>query len=68
MDLEYLFRITSVAPSNPDYFVAISLILPPSARSPRLPIRSHLRNEPPYVILGFVATSILILIVARFSP
>ena len=27
-----------------------------------------MHNEPPFVILGFVATSILILIVARFSP
>ena len=61
------FRITSVAPSSPVYTVALS---PFSRRPPslRLPIRSPLHNQPAYVTLGLVATSILILIVARFSP
>ena len=31
-------------------------------------ICSPLHNQPPYVTLGLVATSVLILIVARFSP
>ena len=52
---------------QPDYPVALS----PFSRQPPalpLPIRSHLHNQPAYVTLGLVATSFLILIVARFSP
>ena len=61
-----MFPINCVAPSSPDY----SVELPPfsrRARSLRLRICSLLHNQPPYPTLGLVATSFLILIVARFS-
>ena len=62
-----MFRINCVVPSSPDYSVELS----PFSRRPRslrLLICSPLHNQPPYATLGSVATSILILIVARFSP
>ena len=61
-----MFRINCVVPSSPDYSVELS----PFSRRPRslrLLICSPLHNQPPYATLGSVATSILILIVARFS-
>ena len=61
-----MFRITCRAPSSPDSSVEFSPFSRP-ARSLRLLICSPLHNQPPYVTLGLVATSILILIVARFS-
>ena len=62
-----MFRITCRAPSSPDSSVEFSPFSR-RARSLRLLICSPLHNQPPYVTLGLVATSILILIVARFSP
>jgi len=66
-DLNSLFSDHLRCFKQPVYSVALS---PFSRRRPslRLPIRSHLHNQPAYVTLGLVATSILILIVARFSP
>ena len=67
VDLNALFPDHLRCAKQPDYTVALS----PFSRPPpslRLPIRSHLHNQPAYVTLGLVATSILILIVARFSP
>ena len=58
-----MFRITCRAPSSPDSSVEFSPFSR-RARSLRLLICSPLHNQPPYVTLGLVATSILILIVA----
>lgn len=65
--LNAVFRITGVAPSTP-ITPSRSPHSPADPPSLRLPTRSHLHNQPAYVTLGLVATSILILIVARFSP
>ena len=62
-----MFGFTRRAPTSPDFAVGFSPFCRPT-RSLRLLICSPLHNQPPYVILGLVATSILILIVARFSP
>ena len=61
-----MFRINCVAPSNPGYSVELSPFSR-RGRSLRLLICGPLHNQPPYATLGSVATSILILIVARFS-
>ena len=55
------------APSSPDYSVEL-FPFSRRARSLRLRICSPLHNQPSYATLGLVATLILILIVARFSP
>ena len=67
LPLPLIFGFTRGAPSSPDFAVELSPFSR-RARSLRLLICSPLHNQPPYVTLGLVATSILILIVARFSP
>ena len=68
----------AVVPSSPCFgspavLQAVPILPSSSLHSPAEPalcdcfICSPLHNQPPYVTLGLVATSILILIVARFS-